>query len=96
MFEINEPLVLTLRKPVAFAGQTVESLTLREPTAGEMEKADGAASAVASNILLIAFVAGVTPGSVRLLCKRDYEEAVAYLAGFTAAATATEGASSGA
>lgn len=83
---MTDTLRLALIKPVTFPsgekGVTYEHLDLAEPTAGQLEKA-AAANGITSNIILIAEVAKVPLGAVRLLCKRDLEGAVKFLSSFT-------------
>lgn len=85
---------ITLRKPIDFEGRTIDKLELSEPTAGQMEKAAAGANGIASNLILIAEVASIPLGAVRLLKKRDLEAAVDYLSGFRNDAPPTGGASS--
>lgn len=81
-----ESKTITLRKPVTLKGDTVtiNVLELREPTVDELDRASQAnSSGYASNAALISFVAAVPLQVARSIGKRDYEEAVAYLTGFT-------------
>lgn len=83
-----EEKILTLRKPVVLGkgedALTYDKLTLREPTAGELEKATGnATSNVSISITLIHLVAGVPRGVVEKIGQRDLKEASDYLGGFT-------------
>ncbi|NTZ82195.1 phage tail assembly protein [Burkholderia metallica] len=78
--------ILRLRKPITLKGDSVtyDSLTLREPTVDELDRSantDGSAYAV--NAALISMVAAVPLPVARLLPKTEYEEAVAFLSGFT-------------
>jgi hypothetical protein len=73
---------LTLRKPVSLGSLTCDHLDLREPTAGEMEKASMAGSNAAVSIALIAAVSKQPLAIIRALCQRDFVEAADYLAGF--------------
>lgn len=77
-----EAKTLTLRGPVEYGGQTYDKLDLCEPTAGQMEKASTGATGVAYNIILISEVAKVPIGAVRLIKKRDLEDAIDFLRGF--------------
>ncbi|TCK39646.1 tail assembly chaperone E/41/14-like protein [Paraburkholderia sp. BL8N3] len=75
-----------LRKPITLKGDSVTTtvLDLREPTVDELDRASQAGeTGYASNAALISFVAGVPLQVARSLGKRDYEEAVTYLTGFT-------------
>lgn len=81
-----ETLEMSLRKPVTMKGdsETYSSLSLREPTVDELDRASMAGeTSFASNAALISFVAAVPLQVARQLGKRDYEEAVKYLTGFT-------------
>lgn len=83
---MNDTLRLQLLKPITYPpgekGLEYDHLDLAEPTAGQLEKSV-AANGMTSNIILIAEVAKVPPGAVRLLCKRDIEGAVRFLSSFT-------------
>lgn len=82
-----ETLEMPLRRPVTLKGdsETYTTLPLREPTVDELDKASMAGeTSFASNAALISFVAGIPLQVARQLGKRDYEEAVKYLTGFTA------------
>lgn len=77
---------LTLRTPITLKGdtKTYDSIELREPSVDELDRSaqvDG--SQYAANAALISMVAGVPLAVARQLRKRDYEEAVAFLSGFT-------------
>jgi hypothetical protein len=81
-----EQKLLRLRKPITLKGDTVtyDTLELREPTVDELDRSvrtEG--SGYASNAALIAMVAGVPLAVVRKIGKTDYEEATAYLSGFS-------------
>lgn len=82
-----EEKILKLRKPVTIgsgeAAITYESLTLREPTAGELDKAMAASTNIGIGIMLISLVAAVPKLAVEKLCQRDFTEANEYLGGFT-------------
>lgn len=78
--------IIYLRKPITLKGdsKTYESITLREPTVDELDRsAQVEGSSYASNAALVAMVAGVPLPVARQMTKTDYEEATAYLAGFT-------------
>lgn len=81
-----ETLALKLRKPIQIKGDT-ESYTvleLREPTVDELDRCVKAGdTAYATNAALISFVTGIPVQVIRNLGKRDYEEAVEYMQGFT-------------
>lgn len=73
---------ITLRKPVTLGDQTYDKLELREPTAGELEKAAAAGSNMSVAISLIAAVAKVPRRVVEGLCQRDMREAGSFLEQF--------------
>ncbi|WP_175760554.1 phage tail assembly protein [Burkholderia anthina] len=78
--------ILRLRRPITLKGDTVtyDMLTLREPTVDELDRsANTEGSAYAVNAALIAMVAAVPLPIARMLPKTEYEEAVAFLSGFT-------------
>lgn len=82
-----EEMILKLRKPVTIGSGdgavTYDTLNLREPMAGELEKAMAASTTIGIGILLIHQVAGVPKLAIEKLCQRDFTEANEYLGGFT-------------
>lgn len=86
---------ITLRKPLTLGSGdgaiTYTELTLREPTAGELEKASRADTSVGIMINLISAIAKIPRSAVEQLSQRDIGEASDYLAGFTAAGAAASG-----
>jgi len=82
-----EEKILKLRKPISIGkgddALTYDSLNLREPTAGELDKAMSASTNIGIGIMLIHLVAGVPKLAVEKLCQRDFTEANEYLGGFT-------------
>jgi len=77
---------IALKQPITLKGdsKTYDSLQLREPMVEELDQSaqvDG--SAYACNAELIAQVAGVPVAVVRRMGKANYEEATAFLSGFT-------------
>ncbi|MBR8435201.1 phage tail assembly protein [Burkholderia cenocepacia] len=83
---MEEIKILRLRRPITIKGdtRTYDSLTLREPTVDELDRsANTEGSAYAVNAALISMVAAVPLLIARLLPKTEYEEAVAFLSGFT-------------
>lgn len=78
-----DTLTLQLKSPVDFGGQTYTQIELAEPTAGQIEKGSAANSVTGANIIIISEVAKIPLGAVRLMKKRDYDAAVAFLQGFT-------------
>lgn len=82
-----EEKTIQLRKPVKLGSGETEvvyaSLNLREPTAGELDKAMSASSNIGIGIALIHLISGVPKAAVEKLCQRDFTEANEYLGGFT-------------
>lgn len=80
---------IILRKPVDLGGVTYAQLDLREPTAGELSKANKAGDNVDAAITLISLIAKVPRGAVEQLSQRDFQEANDFLASFAADGLAT-------
>lgn len=79
----TDPIVYQLLTPVTVGGQTLTSLNLREPTVGELDRAQSkAATQMGVVILLITLIAGVSEAEVRKLGQRDWNAVNAYLEGF--------------
>lgn len=74
---------ITLRKPVVLGDVTYGELALREPTAGELEKASSATTQIGVVINLIQLVAKVPRTVVEKLGQRDLKDASAFLESFT-------------
>lgn len=79
-----DEVIITLRKPVKLGEQTYDKLDLREPTAGELEKASGgsATSNLGVVINLISIVAKVPRRVAEGLSQRDLQEASSFFAKF--------------
>lgn len=84
---------ITLRKPVSIGDVQFTELKLREPTAGELAKAAGAANNVGAVIELISAVAKVPRKVAEDLAQRDFREADDFFAQFSAFSIAQIGAS---
>ncbi|MGJ7611154.1 MULTISPECIES: phage tail assembly protein [unclassified Variovorax] len=78
----HDEITITLRKPVKLGEMTYDKLDLREPTAGELEKASSATTNMGVVINLIHLVAKVPRKVVEGLCQRDLKEAGDFLEGF--------------
>lgn len=77
---------IPLRKPVALGDVVYEKLELREPTAGELEKASGGPTAttnVGVIINLISLVAKVPRKVAEDLCQRDFRDASDFFGNFS-------------
>ena len=92
MFE--DEITITLSKPViigkAESAVTYDEIKLREPTAGEMEKAARADTMIGSAITLISLVGAIPRSVVEKFSKRDLVSANKFLEGFTEAGQAEE------
>lgn len=95
---MDEEKTIKLRKPITLgSGETpvtYPELELREPTAGELEKASRADTNFGVMINLISIIAKIPRAAAEKLSQRDFTEASEYLAGFTNAGTAAAGATS--
>lgn len=89
--KIEDPYTLELSKPIKLADVSYETLTLTEPTAGQVEKATNTSNAVTSNIIMISEVAKVPETVVRRLSSRDFAKAVKYLENFISGGPETGG-----
>lgn len=92
---MQEEKTITLRKPITIGSGdgaiTYTEIKLREPTAGELEKASRADTNFGVMINLISAMAQVPRAAVEKLSQRDLTEASAFLGGFTDAGTAPAG-----
>jgi hypothetical protein len=84
---MQEDKTIHLRKPIT-VGQgdgaiTYPELKLREPTAGELEKASRADTGVGVMINLVSSIAKIPRTAVEQLSQRDLAEVNEYLSGFT-------------
>jgi hypothetical protein len=70
---VLESKVITLRKPIITEGNTISELTIREPTAFELEAAEeaGKTSDTARTIKLVSLAANVHPKIVKNLLGSD-------------------------
>lgn len=75
--------VITLRKPIEFGGITHTQLTLREPTAGELEKAAAATTSVGAVIELTSAIAKVPRRVAEGICQRDFLDASDFFSTFS-------------
>jgi len=76
--------IITLNKPIVIGEDTYSLLTLREPEAGELERATkGDRAGLTVTIDLIAMVAGVPRKVAEKLPSRKLSEAAKFIEGFT-------------
>lgn len=88
--KIPDELIIALRKPITLGEVVYDKLSLREPTAGELEKASTAATSNLGAIMnLISAVAKVPRRVVESLGQRDFKEVSDFLDSFSAAALTT-------
>ena len=94
---MDETITIALRKPVSLGegakAISYDHLDLREPTAGELARADAAGSNVAMVIALISLVSGTPKSAVEKLCQRDFQEAADFFGHFAPASSRTPEAS---
>jgi hypothetical protein len=74
---------MTLRKPAEIGGVKLSTITLREPTALQLARADSGANGVYNDITLIALSANIDPALVGQMGARDFMEAARWLGNFT-------------
>ena len=83
----DDEIVIPLSKPVTIGkGEAVISyheLKLREPTAGELEKATRADTSIGAAITLISLISAIPRSAVERISKRDLVAANNFLEGFT-------------
>lgn len=75
---------MTLRETIDVDGQTYTTITLREPTAGQIEEAKKSGQSETVAIRLIALSAGVPESVVRKMKARDYAAAANFVTSFFA------------
>lgn len=76
--------IIVLTKPIKVGDLECNSLTLREPTAGELERATkGGKSGLTMTIDLIAMIAGVPRAVAEKIPSRKLTEASKFIEGFT-------------
>ncbi|MCU4119294.1 phage tail assembly protein [Variovorax sp. N23] len=85
---------ITLRKPVTIGDMPFTTISLREPTAGELEQSQSASTGMGIVINLISIVAKVPRGVAERLCQRDFKEAADFLNSFDEADLTTGSTSS--
>lgn len=87
-------LVITFENPIVIGKGEAEKefteITLREPTAGELEKAMKAGSSMSIGIELIRLVANVPRGVVEKMGAKDFTEASNFLAHFSDSSQKTD------
>lgn len=79
--------IIKLRKPLTIGSGdgaiTYTELTLREPNAGELEKASRADTSVGTMINLVSAIAKIPRAAAEQLSQRDLGEVSTFLGGFT-------------
>ena len=83
----HDELTIPLSKPVSIgkgdAAISYHELKLREPTAGELEKATRADTSIGAALTLISLIAAIPRTAVERISKRDLVAANNFLEGFT-------------
>lgn len=81
--ELQEEKVIVLRKPVMVGDQTYAELALREPTAGELEKASAATTEIGVVISLISAICKIPRSAVEKIGQRDLKAASDFFGSFS-------------
>lgn len=85
-----ESLTITLKRPAKVGDVEYPTITLCEPTAGQLEEAGmNGRTGTAFNVALISINASIPLTAARSLLKTDYDKAVVFLSGFTGDAPPT-------
>lgn len=83
----DDEIIIPLSKPVIIgkgeAAISYHELKLREPTAGELEKATRADTSIGAAITLISLISTIPRSAVERISKRDLVAANNFLEGFT-------------
>lgn len=90
--DLKDELTIALRKPLVTAKGEVQSLALREPTAGELDKFTRAIArdgGVSATLLLINLITGIDKPFLEKLGARDFNAASEYLGAFMNASPET-------
>jgi Phage tail assembly chaperone proteins, E, or 41 or 14 len=91
---MSDETTLDLVRPVVLgkgeASVTYAEITLREPTAGELEKASREDTPIGTTITLISLVSKLPRVAVERFCQRDLKAANDFLASFSAPGAETE------
>lgn len=84
--------IIKLRKPLTIGSGdsaiTYPEITLREPTAGELEKASRADTSIGTMINLVSAIAKIPRAAAEQLSQRDLTDVSTYLGGFNKAGSA--------
>jgi hypothetical protein len=78
----DEEKTIPLRKPVELGPLTYTEINLREPNAGELERAGKATSRVGETINLITAIAKIPRAATEKLSQRDLLEAADFFGSF--------------
>ncbi|SEJ21686.1 Phage tail assembly chaperone protein, E, or 41 or 14 [Azotobacter beijerinckii] len=91
---LQDELTITLSKPITIgagdAALVYEKLELREPTAGELEKASRADTSVGVAINLIQMIAKIPRAAAEKIGQRDLARANEFFGAFTSGQSAAE------
>jgi len=83
---MSDTKTIQLRKPLSYGkgdqAKTVDSITLREPTAGEYEKAENAAGVYGLQIALVALLSGVPVDVIDQMYASQIDEAADFIGSF--------------
>lgn len=85
--DIQDEITITLRKPLTFGkgdkAQTFETVTLREPTAGELEAAARADTGVGGMLIIMRLQTGIPRQALEGMSQRDLKECNDFLESFS-------------
>lgn len=83
----DDQLTITFSKPISLGkgddAQVYDKVDLREPTAGELEKASRADTSIGVAISLISLIGKIPRGVVEQMGQRDLAQANTFLSGFS-------------
>ncbi|MBB4863353.1 hypothetical protein HNP46_002200 [Pseudomonas nitritireducens] len=84
---MQDTLIITFSKPISLGkgddAQVYETVELREPTAGELEKASRADTSIGIAINLIGLIGKIPRSVVEKMSQRDLRQANEFLSGFS-------------
>ncbi len=80
--KVKFPVEIELLRPVEVGGRKIESLTLREPTALDLEQSYRHDSEMTRMIHMLSSLAELAPGEVRALKALDFSRAAKLVAAF--------------
>lgn len=86
---MSDTKVITFPEPITIGAKTVDSITLREPTVGEVDKAFRGAGGLSAVIVLVSLVTGVERTFIEKIPMTTFKEASQFIELFTSDGPAT-------